>query len=118
MKKIFVKCILGFAILALLAVASYYALLKFYEIKIPYGTWVNGIYVTGLSYDEAAALLLSENTYIPELKVVDAEGKMHKLILPEDAYTLTYRLGLEEQVMSGDLFGVRDVKIQPFVHIQ
>ena len=117
MKKIFVKCILGFAILALLAVASYYALLKFYEFKIPYGTWVNGIYVTGLSYDEAAALLLSENTYIPEVKVVDAEGKIHKLVLPEDAYTLTYRIGLEELVIKSDIFGTKQLQMKPFVHI-
>ena len=114
MKKI-QKWILGFLFICILGIFAFWGLIKYYQIKIPFGTWVNSIYCTGKTYEEAAEELLVENTYIPTLDVVDVDGKVHTLKLPIDTYLLTYRIGLEDAIIKEGIFSEKHIQLEPKV---
>ena len=65
MKKIIQKCLLFLAVPCILLAAGYWGLMYYYKQNIPYGTWVNDIYCTGMSYDEVADKLLEQDQLIP-----------------------------------------------------
>ncbi|MCR5032635.1 MAG: L,D-transpeptidase/peptidoglycan binding protein [Lachnospiraceae bacterium] len=47
-------------ILALILVAGYFGVARYYETGFPFGTWINGHYVTGLSVSQVNEMLLEE----------------------------------------------------------
>ena len=71
------------------------ALLYYYQLKIPYGTWVNDIYCTGMTYEEAAESLAEQNTYAARLRVKDIDGNIHILEPEEKYYTISFRENLD-----------------------
>lgn len=115
MKEILRKIAVILAISCLLVLAGYLALLQYYQNKLPYGTWLNGIYCTGKTYDEAAKLLLEANEYVPELKVVDVDGNSHKFVLPEGDFALSYRENMESIVDAGNLFSEKRLEVMPTI---
>ncbi len=117
MKSKLLKAICILAIPAILALAGYMALLRYYQLKIPYGTWVNDIYCTGKTYDEAAELLFSANEYVPKMNVVDAKGNSYTFVLPEDVYELSYRDGLENSIKKESVFYEKFIEIEPTLFI-
>ncbi len=117
MKSKLLKFIGVLAILIVLALAGYLSLLRYYQNKIPYGTWINDVYCTGKTYSEAAELLLLESEYIPEVLVVDVYGNSYKFVLPKDAYELSYREGLEDIIKDKILFSKKDIELKPTVTV-
>lgn len=106
MNKKFPKWILFLAIPCVLLAAGYLALMQYYKINIPYGTWINDIYCTGLSYDEAAELLLKGCEYELAIDVVDDEGVVHHLAPDASLYTLSFRENLDSIVAEYGLRGL------------
>lgn len=117
MNKLLRILLITFLVVFALVGMGYLALLEFYQVHIPYGTWINGIYCTGISYDEAATLLLEDSTYIPELRVVDAKGNSYKLVLPENSYEMNYRTGLENAIVKEGIFSEKHIEIIPTIFI-
>lgn len=121
MSRKFPKWILFLAIPCVLGAAGYFALLQYYRVNIPYGTWMNDIYCTGLSYDEAAELLLEDCDYLPVLEVVDDAGQIHVFVPDESLYTLSFREGLEEittQYALSGLFTEKDIYLKPHISFE
>lgn len=98
MNKIIKKLLFIVAIPCVLLAAGYFALLQYYRNNIPYGTWINGIYCTGLTYEEAAEKLAGQNDSTVALDVIDIEGRVHHLTPAPENYTLSYGEGLEKTV--------------------
>lgn len=120
MNRKFPKWILVFAIPCVLLVAGYFALMQYYRVNIPYGTWINDIYCTGMTYDEAAEALLADFDYVVELDVKDDKGKTHHFEPDSDIYTLSFREGLEDIVADygiNGLFSEKYIYLEPSVQI-
>ena len=120
MSKKFPKWILFLVIPCVLAAAGYFALIQYYKINIPYGTWVNNLYCTGYTYDEAAEKLLMQDETIVEIEVIDCNKKPHKIILPKDLYSLSYVEPLKEAVSSlgaTGLFTEKNISVKPAVSV-
>ena len=98
MNKKFPKWILFLAIPCVLAAAGYFALMQYYKVNIPYGTWVNDMYCTGFTYDEVAdQLLMSDDTAV-KILVTDCHGKVHVVHPEKDLYTVSYEESLKEAI--------------------
>lgn len=106
MNKIIQKCVLFLAIPCVLLAAGYCALMYYYKINIPYGTWVNGIYCTGMSYEEVAAKLLEQDESTVEIDVIDCNGDVHHLTPNPEVYTVSYEEGLEKTIASYGAVGL------------
>lgn len=120
MKRKFPKWILFLAIPCVLVAAGYFALMQYYKGSIPYGTWVNNIYCTGMSYDEVAELLLENNTYFPEIDVMDKDGKVYHLVPDKETYSLSYKENLEKEIASygaAKLFTEKHITLTPKVTV-
>lgn len=104
MKK--TKWIILLLIPCLLAAAAYLALMQYYRQNIPYGTWINDIYCTGLDYDKAAGLLLADSDPVIEIDIFDADNTKYHIVLDQDLYTLSYREGLEALIASKGVTGL------------
>ncbi len=100
MKRKFLKWILCLAIPCAVLAAGYFLLIQYYKTNIPYGTWINDIYCTGLSYDEVAEKLLEANDYTVEIYITDIDGKEYYLKPSEELYEISYREDLENIVAS------------------
>ena len=100
MKKIIQKCLLFLAVPCILLAAGYWGLMYYYKQNIPYGTWVNDIYCTGMSYDEVADKLLEQDQKSLELDVIDKDGNVYHLEPDREVYTVSYREGLEKAIAS------------------
>lgn len=72
------------------------ALLYYYQLKIPYGTWINDIYCTGMTYDEAEESLKANDSYVVRLRVKDIEGNIHILEPDEKYYTISFKENLNK----------------------
>lgn len=94
------KILLLVAIPCVLVTAGYFALRYYYQMKIPYGTWVNNIYCTGMSYEEAADLLLEGQNHNIELEIIDCDGAVYLLKPASDTYSISYTEGLAEKIIS------------------
>ncbi len=120
MNKIIQKCLLFLAVPCILAVTGYCALLYYYKENIPYGTWVNDVYCTGLNYEEVAELLLEQDQTVVWIDVIDAEGRTHTLNPKEPVYTISYVEGLADAVASGGVVGLFKEKFithQPVIKV-
>lgn len=120
MKKFYIKCGIFLLISGLAVLFGYFGLRLYYKNNIPYGTWINGIYCTGLKYDEAAEQLLAESDQVVEIDILDGNGQTHHIILDEKLYTLSYREGLEDLVASkgvSGLFSEAYFTQEPNIHI-
>ena len=100
MKRKFLKWILFLAIPCAFLAAGYLLLIQYYKTNIPYGTWINGVYCTGLSYETVAEKLLAQSDYKVEITVTDLDGETYYLQPEETLYRLSYRDGLEDLVAS------------------
>ena len=120
MNKAIKKLFIIVAIPCVLLAAGYFALIQYYQENIPYGTWVNDIYCTGLTYEEAAERLAEQHDSTLSIAVVDIEEKVHHVTLPEDVYTLSFREGLAQSVISygaAGLFTEKYITQQAQIHI-
>ena len=106
MKKSNLTLFFAIAIPCFLAVAGFLALLHYYQIKIPYGTWINDIYCTGMTYNEAAEVLLKEDKSNVALDVTDIHDQVHKLQPEKIYYVVSYRDNLEEAVLAAKKSGL------------
>lgn len=117
MKRKFPIWILFLAIPCVLLAAGYFALRMYYQVKIPYGTWINDIYCTGFSYDEAARLLLEQEPEKITIDVVDLKGVSHRISLEDTMYDISYREGLEKEVTSYNLFHEKHITKEPVITV-
>lgn len=106
MNKLIQKCVLFLAIPCVLLAAGYCALMYYYKINIPYGTWVNDIYCTGMSYEDVSAKLLEQDETVVEIDVIDIGGQVHHLMPGAEVYTVSYEEGLEEAIASYGALGL------------
>ena len=120
MNKKFPKWILFLAIPCVLAATGYFALMQYYKVNIPYGTWVNDMYCTGFTYDEVAEqLLMSDNTVV-NILVTDCDGKVHVIHPEKDLYTVSYEEALKEAISAFGavgLFTEKSVYVEPVITI-
>lgn len=120
MNKKLAKCITIIAIPCVLLAAGYFALMRYYQQYIPYGTWINGIYCTGFSREEANKMLLLQNSFTPSLIVEDMEGREYVLTPDSSLYDLDYMEPMTKEFMSYGLSGVfrqKDLVLLPKVYI-
>lgn len=120
MNKKFPKWIIFLAIPCVLVAAGYFALMQYYKVNIPYGTWVNDMYCTGLTYDEVAEHLLAQDDTVVEIEVTDCDGKIHDITLEKDLYTVSYEESLKESIASfgaAGLFTQKSVYVEPVVTV-
>lgn len=106
MNKIIQKCVLFLTIPCVLLAAGYCGLIYYYKVNIPYGTWVNDIYCTGMSYEEVAEKLLEQDETLVEIDVIDIEGTVHHLTPGLEVYTVSYEEGLEKAISSYGAVGL------------
>ncbi len=81
--------------LLLLGGLGYYLLLKHYANTFPYGTWINGIYCTGLSAEDVN-LLLCRQEYDTLITVVDENGTEYVLDYYDFVTDIDYTEAIEE----------------------
>lgn len=116
MNKKFPKWILFLAIPCVLLAAGYFALLQYYRVHIPYGTWINGIYCTGLTVSEAAAQLDASDTGNVTLEVIDKEGSVQVLVLNQEMYHISYESRVKkafQELSAKELFAEKELLVQP-----
>ena len=119
MKK-FPKWILILAVPCILMAIGYFALMQYYQVNIPYGTWINDVYCTGMTYEEVGALLLEKDDSIVSLEVLDRDDKLHVLTLDTDVYQLSYKESLKQAAASFgamELFKEKSIWVKPAVRI-
>ena len=90
MNKIIQKCVLFLAVPCILLATGYGALMYYYKMNIPYGTWVNDIYCTGMSYEEVAEKLLEQDQTVLAIDVIDKEGNVVTGINDDDYLYISY----------------------------
>ena len=118
MNKLIQKCVLFLAIPCVLLAAGYCALMYYYKINIPYGTWVNDIYCTGMSYEDVSAKPLEQDETVVEIDVIDIGGQVHHLMPGAEVYTVSYEEGLEKAIASYGavgLFTEKNISHEPTV---
>lgn len=120
MNKKFPKWIIFLAIPCVLAAAGYFALMQYYKVNIPYGTWINDMYCTGFTYDEVAERLLAQDDTIVKIEVTDYNGKTHVIMLEKDLYTVSYKEPMMEAVAAFGavgLFAEKTIFVEPVITI-
>ncbi len=100
MNKIIFRLILSVAIPCVLLTAGYFAFRQYYKIYIPYGTWINGIYCTGMTCEEVEEQLLLQDAPVVEINVTDIQGTVHHLTLDAEVYRVSYAEGLSQKISS------------------
>ncbi|MBO5347398.1 MAG: hypothetical protein J6A45_04620, partial [Lachnospiraceae bacterium] len=119
MKK-FPKWILILAVPCILVAIGYFALMQYYQVNIPYGTWINDVYCTGMTYEEVGALLLEKDDSTVALEVLDIDDKLHVLTLDADVYQLSYKESLKQAAASFgamELFKEKSIWVKPTVQM-
>lgn len=106
MNKLIQKCVLFLAIPCILAAIGYLALMFYYKHNIPYGTWVNDMYCTGLSYEEVVQKLLEQDETVVEIDVIDLNGIVHHLKPEAEVYKVSYEEGLSKAIASHGAVGL------------
>ncbi|MCM1025154.1 MAG: L,D-transpeptidase/peptidoglycan binding protein [Roseburia sp.] len=71
------------------------ALGVYYQDNFPVNTWINGVYCTGKTIDEVNAELIGQ-TRVPDVVLVDAEGREWTLDAEEIGLSPDYREALQE----------------------
>lgn len=100
MGKVIQRCILCFMAIFLLIFSAGCALLFYYKIKIPYGTWINDIYCTGMSYQQAESVLLEQGSYEVSIDVIDRDAQVYHIVPDTETYRISYAGGLKKAVTS------------------
>ncbi len=107
---------------ALLAVAAlcalgYFLLQNHYSKTFPYGTWINGVYCTGLSVEQVN-LLLCQQEYDASITLVDDEGNEYVIdcnaFVTGIDYTESVR-AVREQTFMGSSFTQTTYSVNPAV---
>lgn len=94
-KKIIRISIICLAVVFALLVAAYIGISIYYTNHFSYNTWINGFYCTGLTADEALALVSSDD-FVPSLSVVDYEGNEYFLDMSNVEYSYDYGTSVNE----------------------
>ncbi|MCD8130490.1 MAG: L,D-transpeptidase [Lachnospiraceae bacterium] len=81
--------------LLLLGGLGYYLLLQHYSNTFPYGTWINGVYCTGLSVEDVN-LLLCRQEYDAVIMIVDENGTEYALDCHDFVTDIDYTEAIEE----------------------
>ncbi|MCD7806641.1 MAG: L,D-transpeptidase [Lachnospiraceae bacterium] len=118
-KKILLRGAAFAASLLLLCILGYHLLLVHYANTFPYGTWINGVYCTGLSV-ESVNRLLCQQEYDAVLTVVDENGVEYELDCSDFVTNLDYTEGIEQirgQIPSGQDFSEKTYVIAPKVTV-
>lgn len=116
MNKKFPKWILFLVIPCVLLAAGYFALLQYYRVHIPYGTWVNGIYCTGLTMSEVIEQLEEKESIDVTIEVTDRDGKVHVLSLNPSMYHISYESRVKkafQELSVKELFAEKELSVQP-----
>ncbi|MCD7752781.1 MAG: L,D-transpeptidase [Lachnospiraceae bacterium] len=116
------KLILYSAAAALLAVAvfcalGYILLQDHYSKTFPYGTWINGVYCTGLSV-ERVNLLLCQQEYDVSVTITDDEGNEYVLDCNAFVTGIDYTESIKEvrnQTHTGAVFSQTSYTVNPLV---
>ncbi len=119
MKK-FPKWMLFLAIPCVLAAAGYFALMQYYQVNIPYGTWINDVYCTGMTYDAVADLLFAQDDSVVAIEVVDCKEKIHYLAPDKEVYKVSYEEELKKTVASFGAMGLfteKSISMKPVISI-
>ena len=120
MNKKFPKWILFLAIPCILLAAGYFALMQYYKVNIPYGTWINDMYCTGYTYDEVAEQLASQYDKVVKLEVTDCDDKKHIITLERDLYTISYEEPMKKAISefgAMGLFTEKSIYVEPVITI-
>lgn len=72
-----------------LVIGIYFGLAWYYSGRFCYGTWINGIYCTGMTVEEVNSELIENSTY-EKLSVYDRHGDLHEIILSDIDYSMDY----------------------------
>lgn len=99
------KCMLVIAGICVVVAAGYFALICYYKIRIPYGTWINDIYCTGMTCKEAETVLLEQDETKVWIDVVFSDQESYILVLPKETYTASFS-GLEKRLASYGAVGL------------
>ncbi|MBQ8262464.1 MAG: L,D-transpeptidase family protein [Lachnospiraceae bacterium] len=84
--------IIGGAMLALIVISVvgfYFSMANYYSDKFLCGTWINGIYCTGLTVEEVESRLVSENS-AEYFAVTDYAGNTEQICLSDVGYYISY----------------------------
>lgn len=100
MSKFIQKSMLFLMTIFLILFAACCTLMFYYKVKIPYGTWINDIYCTGMSYQQAEAALLEQGTYTVFIDVTDCDQNVYHIEPDADTYRISYAGGLQKAVTS------------------
>ncbi len=120
MNKKFPKWILFLMIPCVLMATGYFALMQYYKQNIPYGTWVNDIYCTGYTYEDAAEQLYAKDKIVVEIEAIDCDDVTHMIKLTEDLFSASFEQPLREAVASfgaSGLFTDKKITIEPLISI-
>ena len=88
-------CLIGASVILISLLSMYLALSGYYRGGFSYGTWINGIYCTGKSVNEANEELLSQCSY-EGLAVHMGDGRFFTILPTEVDCTITFREPLTE----------------------
>lgn len=99
------KCMLVIVGICAVLAAGYFALISYYKVKIPYGTWINDIYCTGMTCKEAETALLEQDDTKVWIDVVTCDDKNYSLVLPKETYTVSFS-GLDKTLASYGASGI------------
>ena len=96
MKKLTIlKVSLGISAMIFMLLLAYSMIGVYYKDTFTYGTWINGIYCTGLTVEEANDALLQDRTY-DGLVVYDLEGDPYTIHAQDIEYQLEYKKSIQD----------------------
>ncbi|MCD7864077.1 MAG: L,D-transpeptidase [Lachnospiraceae bacterium] len=111
----------GAALLAAAALCAlgYVLLLGHYARTFPYGTWINGVYCTGLTVDQVNSLLCQQE-YDATLSIMDDEGNEYELDCNEYVTGIDYTLSVQAvkaQARTDSSFSQTSYSVNPVVTV-
>ncbi len=102
---------------AVLCVLGYILLQNHYAKTFPYGTWINGVYCTGLSAEQVN-LLLCQQEYNASVTITDDEGNEYILDCNAFVTGIDYTdsvKALRKQTLTGSSFSQASYSVNPLV---
>lgn len=120
MNKKIQKWIILLAIPCALLAAGYFALMQYYKINIPYGTWINDRYCTGYTYEEIEMQLTSQYDDVLQMEVTDLSNEKHLITLDRELYSVSYEDVMKQAISEFGALGLfteKSVYVDPVITI-
>lgn len=95
MKKTLRICLLTLLSLTFVTLSAFLALTWYYSRTFVVNTWINGVYCTGMTVEEVNNELV-RTAQIPELTIIDDQGRSWPVDLAQADYRVDYTDGLRE----------------------